>query len=253
MGDVKEILASVNTKEQPHFRDDLRIEVSEAIHLHWRDCRILMTPKQFVNFGGAVVKAGTGWSGRLAEEDTVLCLTKITEDTIFKQQWKIEEQENGSIHFHYGDIRLELKMSEFIKMACMFKDSLSVKLRETMLPLASVNPYDHIHFPTKEGWLGLEGYSQEHLEADYKEHQAGVEWMKSKIEQGYQIEPILVTKKDSDIFFQRRDGYKRYMAYEAMKKKLIPVYVVSEAIALTCPQDKQYPFRTEDHIKNLTG
>ena len=245
MGEIKKILSQLELKQDPYFYKDLRIEVSEAIHIHWRDTRILLTPNQFNDFINAIGRASYNWNGGLANQDTVLDNSIIPDEVIFDKHMSLESQENGGVHFHYNDIRIEMSVQAFVSMANMFKDSLQKyyknNFKEVIIPLEKIDPYDHIHFPTKEQWLEIQGYSKEHLEKDYKDHQEGIIYIKEKIIEGYQIIPILVTCLD-DVYI-RRDGFKRYMAYKELRYKNIPVYVISEQIALSCPQNKQYPFR----------
>lgn len=246
MGEIKQLLSSTSFYAPSYFSEDLRVEVSEAIHIHWRDTRILLTVNQFKAFVHCLDTAYGNWNRNLSDLDILLQNTKLPDDVIFKQSASLEEQVNGCIHFHYNDVRLELKISDFLNLAVMFKDAhelyVSNNFKETMIPLNSINPYDHIHFPTKEQWLGIEGHSKEYLKNDWLSHKDGIHWMATQIAKGHQIEPILVTV-NSDGSYQRRDGFKRYMACKRLRYDLIPCYVVSEEIALSCPQHKKPPFR----------
>lgn len=255
MGNIKKVLAQVDFPEDPFFKSDLRIEVAEAIHVHWRDTRILMKTGQFVSFINNLGIAQNQWDGQLsADKDIILRQSKIPGDIIFNRQWKIEEQDNGCIHFHYGDIRIEMTAHAFQIMAGMFKkakakymDDFLFDGEEEMIALDEINPYDHIHFPTKEGWMNIKDYSKEQLEKDYKMHIEGTEWMMERIFLGYPIQPLIVTKVEGEEYlYQRRDGYKRYMAFKALGYKVIPCYVVSENVARRQPQHKYWPFRSRE-------
>ena len=102
-----------------------------------------------------------------------------------------------------------------------------------------INPYDHIHFPTKEEWLKVEDYSQEHLINDYAAHLEGILWGISEfLKNGKNIHPILVTKVEGEKYkYQRRDGFKRYMVYKYLSLLFIPCYVATEIEALQLPQE----------------
>ena len=77
MGEVKHNLATDDFRVEQYFKEALRIEVSEAIHLHWRDTRILLTPKQFSEFFGCLLAGWQNWGGGLSDNDVTLCECKI--------------------------------------------------------------------------------------------------------------------------------------------------------------------------------
>ena len=246
MGEVKYNLCKENFDIDPYFEKDLRLEVSEAIHLHWRDVRILITQDQFRALHTNLNKGFYDWDGHLADIDTILAECKLPDEILLNPVVSLEEQVNGCVHFHYKDVRIEMPQDAFVKMAGIFELAKVnyFKEREKLIELDSIHPYDHIHWPTKEEWLSIDGYSQEHLEKDYNDHLDGINWMARYISQGFQIKPIIVTVAgDYPVAFVRRDGYKRYMAYKLLGARQIPCYVVSEKVALTMPQNKEFPFR----------
>jgi len=243
MGDVKTVLATKDFMDA-YFEDALRLEVSEAVHLHWRDTRILLTPDQFKTFYNCLLRGYNVWDGGLADQDTVLHECVLPNGILLEPVVSLEEQENGCIHFHYKDIRVEINQSNFVNMALLFEEAKVnyFKEREQSIAIVEINPYDHIHKPTFEEWVAVEGYSREHLVKDWDDHVDGILWMEHFIRAGFEINPILVTEL-SDGRYQRRDGYKRLMAYKGLGRTHIPCYVVSEQVALTMPQNKQFPFK----------
>lgn len=110
-----------------------------------------------------------------------------------------------------------------------------------------INPYDHIHFPTKEEWIKVEGYSQEHLINDYIVHLEGILWGISEFVRGRKIHPILVTLiEGKDCAYQRRDGFKRYMVYKYLNLAYIPCYITTEEEALQLPQEGLFFIKGEN-------
>lgn len=248
MGAIKNVLAEKDFDFKSYFNDDLRLEISESIHLHYRDMRMLMTPEQFNHFLVGINKGSLKWDGGVADKDILLKNEKLKGEQIFERVVSIEEQENGCFHFHYRDMRLELDERSFVGICDLFEEAKQNYLIHNLCKctLDSIDPYDHIHFASREEWLNIKGYSQEHLTADYEDHLEGVQWMANKIDKGFVIMPIVVTATGKDLFL-RRDGFKRYMAYKVLCRTEIPCYVVSEEIALTCFQNKKFPFIGFDH------
>ena len=123
MGHIAQVLSWSDVEKHFHFRDDLRIESAEAIHLHWRDVRILLTCKQFEDFVDALEVAYNRWDGGESAEDLVLATIKIPDGTIFKDIISLEEQQNGDVHFHYQDMRIEMTKEMFIRLADMFAEA----------------------------------------------------------------------------------------------------------------------------------
>lgn len=113
-------------------------------------------------------------------------------------------------------------------------------MKRELIPLSDINPYDHIHFPTLEGWLSVEGYTQQHLLDDYIYHLQGILWGIKEFLSGREILPILVTPIENNPLgldrFQRRDGYKRFKVYEYLNRLFIPCFIATEEEAQQFPQ-----------------
>jgi hypothetical protein len=238
MGNVDKILAEVKLND-PLFADMQRLEVCEWVHVHWGDLRILMTPIQFQYFANLLAQSLAEWQrrgGKLSpEKDTLLGTAQMKDPGLFRSEGKVESVNEGkNVHFHYHDVRLEWDIPTFFDTSYLLYKAMNNFFFE-MVPLEHINPYDHIHFPTKEQWMQIPGFSAEHLEGDYLNHMEGIKTLKSMIKLGYQIEPILLTLKE-DGKYQRRDGFKRFMTYKELGYEVIPSYVVSEEVALNMPQ-----------------
>jgi len=242
MGKIKTMLSENKLKGDSLFSTYVRIESSECVHLHWRDCRIVLTPKQFTELVKTMNVAISKWNGHCDDsKDILLEMTEIPESCLFKNRLALEVQEGpeGIIHFHYDDLRIEMELYRFWDFVEAFEKAKQAARDyiEMMAPLTEINPFDHCHKPTKEEWLSASCSSLR----DYEDHLSKIEEYKNKISNGYQINPIVITKAEG--FYQRRDGYCRYMAYSQLGMSIIPCYLVSEELALTCPQHGKSAFR----------
>jgi len=122
MGRIRAMLASTCMKCTQLFAKQIRIEEAEKIHIHWNDVRILMEPEQFRTFFAAVASAVNNWDGNLSpDKDKVLAHFEFNSDIIFRDELKIELQQDGNIHFHYNDIRIEMIPDTFIALCDLFE------------------------------------------------------------------------------------------------------------------------------------
>ena len=131
MGDISKILNKEKLDTTPLFENKIRMEASESFHFHWRDGRILMTPKQADAFINSAITVGRDWDGELySETDLVLENSDIPEEILFCNEAKIELLKDGNIHFHWRDLRLELVPKDFITLCNLFLDAKKEYLEE---------------------------------------------------------------------------------------------------------------------------
>ena len=123
MGNIKRVLSKESLESKPLFANDLRIENAEAVHVHWRDLRILMSPNQFDSFTQGSTIADNHWDGELTGIDTLLSHTGIPEGIIFGDEAKVEELRDGNIHVHWRDLRLELTPKDFISLSILLEEA----------------------------------------------------------------------------------------------------------------------------------
>ena len=124
MGDIAKVLSKIELESEPMFNNSVRIEVSEAVHLHWRDLRILMSPVQAESFFDGARDADDIWDGKLSVVDKVLKNTELNTDILFGDEAKVELLRDGNIHVHWRDLRLELTRDDFTKLSCLLEDAL---------------------------------------------------------------------------------------------------------------------------------
>ena len=123
MGDINRVLSKVKLDTVPFFQDSVRMEVAEAIHVHWRDLRILMSPVQARAFLDSSIKSEIVWDGNLSQTDKVLDNKKLDTNIIFGDEGKVEELKDGNIHVHWRDLRLELTVKDFISLCTLLHDA----------------------------------------------------------------------------------------------------------------------------------
>ncbi len=125
MGAIKDILAERHIGEHGLYNDHARIEISENIHFHWRDSRLVMSAddfeilsKIFSDAYKAYEEAGKPVQGKNPYKDfTVFAEEHLTDTGFHSNRLGLEEEEDGSIHLHYRDLRLHLKPADFLILA----------------------------------------------------------------------------------------------------------------------------------------
>jgi len=129
MGVIRKVLAKSEGGNTFYYKDSLRIEQAEFVHLHWRDVRLVLNEQQFAFLIQFINKADKVWNGYIGTEDTVLSTAEIPDGVIFDNIISIEEQENGDVHFHYQDMRIELSRIMFVHLADLFIEARSRLMR----------------------------------------------------------------------------------------------------------------------------
>jgi hypothetical protein len=238
MGVVKKILAKKSFAGASFFHDQVRVEVAEAVHVHWRDSRILATPDQFTGFVKCLANAHFVWDGKLNEDDTTLSELTLSNDILFNCTGVIEEQENGIIHFHYQDLRIEMTPERFLMLARLFEQAKREYNKDHVveLPLDKIDPYDPGHFDNEVDWRDYDRANPDRVD-NYDAHVDGIKKVIDGIESGRNIRPIAVKEKEGGLY-KRYDGFKRYMAYKLLNRHEIPCYIMGEDVTPGC-QDGQ--------------
>lgn len=109
MGDIKRILLTGNVPA-PSLNTRFVVELSENVHIHYRNLRIEMDKDEFLLLLAAMKKIDEGTVSSFAYgPDAFLALAGATlpEATPFNGRLRVEEQRNGTIHIHYRNLRLE--------------------------------------------------------------------------------------------------------------------------------------------------
>jgi hypothetical protein len=203
--------------------------------LHYRNVRFDFSEKEFALFRAAVHQLGMTVERVACEEDyregdpnfliQQIFNEPLDEDSdYYANRATLELQRDGTVHFHYRDLRLHFSMEEFAILMSLFVDAnaamadLEIELKDEinesiaavenptrmMLPVSRIQPYDEGHRP---------GVFD-------KSHRDGIEYCKKLMNEGKKIRPILV-----DTSGQRLDGFKRYFAHLEFGKDFIKCIV----------------------------
>jgi len=214
MGNPIRTLAEKWFSGSPLYHEFIRVEKCEYIHIHWRDLRILLTVEQFKSFFNTLETAYKKWNGKLSpDEDILLEIGNLPESIIFEGKGTIEEQHGEIIHFHYGDLRLELQPQTFLMMARLFEQAKKEynKTRWTLVLLKDIDIYDPGHFDNKEEWLEYDKQHPERID-DYQQHVDGIKLIKKGIHEGRTMRPISIIEENGR--YKRLDGFKRCIAWK---------------------------------------
>jgi len=131
---------------------------------------------------------------------------------------------NDDIYQHLSDVKIYTDVGQIM-----------------LVDIDAVNPYDNHHFPFNDKRWKLVDKRTSDERTTEKSHREGTDYAKERLRNGDVPRPILVfngyRKSDRDVFaddvdwtkiyFQRLDGFKRYMAMKELGVKQIVVHVVN--------------------------
>lgn len=228
MGHVKKLLSLGDVEKRSITATGIWTDLCENIHLHYRNVRLEFSEIEFAQFRAAINSLGKSLEkcsveSNYREGDPNFLIqqvfnARLNEDSdYYPNRVSIEAQRDGTVHFHYRDIRIHLTENEFIKLALMFSEA-KIKLSEikpfefsdvqektlVKVDIDSIQPYDEGHKP------GVFDNA----------HRSGIEFMKDQLKRGVELRPILV-----DTNGQRLDGFKRYFAQKELGYKQIECIV----------------------------
>jgi len=207
------------------------MDLCENIHLHLRDLRLDFSAVEYAQLRALIDNSGMAIERQIEKDswregDSNYCVQfhpkfKVSGNSDFyPDRLTIEEQRDSTIHVHFRDLRLHLTPADFLTLCDAFAEAKEkfdtidppfpgkdVKEPTRMVvPIESVNPWDPAHKP---------------MSAEYEaNHRNGIETIKKAILAGKKIRPIVVLPDG-----QRRDGFKRYMAFKELGYKEIEVIV----------------------------
>ena len=228
MGDIAKNLGASLLNKRSIEAKNIWADLCEDIHLHYRNLRIDFSEREWAEFVCAIRSlykatemAAAKYRYEEGDNDFLVNLTynkELNRDSdYYPNRTLLEEQKDGSVHFHYRDIRLHWDREEFNAIADMFiQGSKKIDAIPTFpyygateekrgwVPIDSIQPYDSGH----------RCYAIDDV------HREGIEKCKEVIRSGAKILPILVDNKGV-----RLDGFKRYMAYKELGNSLIEVIV----------------------------
>lgn len=125
MGHIKSILSERQIGKERLYPSHARLEISECVHFHYRDLRFVMSSQEMEVWGKIFKEGLKKWEemGQPEQGDnpykgfTVLCEEHLPDEGYHANRLAIEEEEDGSIHTHYGALRTHLKPVDFLILA----------------------------------------------------------------------------------------------------------------------------------------
>jgi hypothetical protein len=136
------------------YAPEARIEIEEAIHVHYRDFRFLLNGKDFNDLYQAMTDAYEKWVA-MGMPETVPSLVplgkRVLSGGIANDRFGIEKQRDGTIHVHYHDLRIHLSPADFYWMAISFgkaKEKHAAEGKKVMISIAA------------DGKLSADGYTR---------------------------------------------------------------------------------------------
>lgn len=228
MGNVRRMLAAETLEPRTITARQIWSDLCENVHLHFRNLRIDFGELEWAHFRAAINMLGKAVEHTALEEKyeegdpnfLIQCLFDVlisNSSKYYPDRFLIELENDSSVHIHYRDLRLHLTNGEFKTIAKAFSEALDThenlepfKYSEvtdvvrTWIPIDDIQPYDAGH----------------RCMAEDDEHREGIEYVKSVMQSGERIRPILVSTNG-----QRLDGFKRYMAHKELGLKEIECIV----------------------------
>lgn len=123
MGEIIKNLSFMFSNEESLYSSSVRFESAEKIHFHWRNLRIILSEEQFESLFKCSAESFKKFNDidRISGEGNGILLDdkKLTENT--EKDISIELIKNNVVHFHFKDLRLELKIGEFLDLCEVFK------------------------------------------------------------------------------------------------------------------------------------
>lgn len=224
MGHIKKLLAIEKLPPRSMTPDQIWTDLCENVHLHYRNVRFDFSENEWALFRSAINHLGiatehTAVGYRYEEGDPNFLVQQVFETPLspnsdyYHNRSTIELNRDGTVHFHYRDLRLHFSLEEFRIIAGMFIDA------EKNSRVVKESPFKDITEPTKllANIDDIQPYDEGHRPGVFdEEHRDGIEYCKGLINSGKAIRPILVAPNG-----QRMDGFKRYMAHKELGFKSI--------------------------------
>lgn len=111
MGVIKKILVEKEIPT-PQFNQRLTVELCENVHLHYRNLRLEFSKEEFVELVKHLREINLDYVSVFpyshATFEIVAATNQLPECTEHNRRLQIEEQENGTFHVHYRNLRIEV-------------------------------------------------------------------------------------------------------------------------------------------------
>jgi hypothetical protein len=156
MGDNERILSERAIEPALYSDWPLTIELRETIHLHYRNWRPIVNKEQFIAITDAFAKARQKFD-ELGQPDPTdhhgpgLSDTKLP-PPLHQNRIALELCTDGTIHFHFDDMRLHIDKKTFVRLGLLFREALQeyCKHNSTTVKLSEVeyaSVVDNLYLP----------------------------------------------------------------------------------------------------------
>lgn len=107
------------------WHEHLRIEQCEKYHFHWRNLRILLDEQQYTSLESAITESSCERKpGQSNDQDVLLREKRLDEGEEMLACIEVISTVAGPrIHFHYGELRLELEIKEFYQLTSLLQSA----------------------------------------------------------------------------------------------------------------------------------
>lgn len=133
------------------------------------------------------------------------------------------------IHLHYRNIRVDFDDLEFLRFAYTIGQAAGnlskhkmEKLERKTLSIDVIDPWDSGHIKIDDGFIAG---------SNTQEHRDKIDFIKSLIQRGRKITPILVRSLENGMY-HRKNGFCRYMAFYELGYKEIECFINKDAVPI---------------------
>jgi len=124
MGEIKQLHLHGPTDAKYQWRNYIGLELTENIHLHYRNIRLEFTPEEFLFIQALMSSLTPGELETIKTRkygyDQPVNFLRISSELPPNDWWEnsfdLEEQVNGMFHFHFGNLRIDLHPNDVKKI-----------------------------------------------------------------------------------------------------------------------------------------
>jgi hypothetical protein len=150
VGDNARILSERAVEPVLYSDWPLTVELRENIHLHCRNWRPVVDKQQFIQITDAFARARARYDELGQPEEDLsgptLGETKLT-SPLHKDRTALELCTDGTVHFHFDDMRLHIDKRTFVRLGLLFREALQEysKHESVLVKISEVDVGDIVH------------------------------------------------------------------------------------------------------------
>jgi len=116
MGEIRRIHRYGITDTKYQWRNYIGLELTENVHLHYRNIRLEFTPEEFLFIQKLISsltpeeleRIKTRKYGFQEPVDFLRITSELPPNKWWENSYSLEEQMKGMFHFHFGNLRIDL-------------------------------------------------------------------------------------------------------------------------------------------------